>query len=79
MERSRALIKEFRDDIKMEFKLEKCAVIQMKVGKIVQSTKVRGIPTLTEEESYKYLGILEHDKILHEKAKIKAKKSVQRE
>ena len=74
MERSRALIKGFSDDIKMEFGLEKCAVVHMKAGKIIQSTEVRDIPTLTEEESYKYLGILEHDKILHEKAKTKAKK-----
>ena len=74
MERSRILIKEFSDDIKMSFGLEKCAVIHMMNGKIEYSPETKDIPILKGEDSYKCLGILENNKILHKEAKMKAKK-----
>ena len=73
MERCRALIQEFSTDIAMTFGLEKCAAIHMKKGKIENSPKVEGIPLLEDEDSYKYLGILQSNKIIHEKSKEKAK------
>lgn len=39
-----------------------------------ESTGTKGIPLLTGDDDYKYLGIMESNKILHEKAKTKAKK-----
>ena len=74
MERCKALIQEFSNDITMEFGIEKCAVIHMKRGKVVNSPIVTGIPLLTGEENYKYLGILQADQILHEEIKDKTKK-----
>ena len=73
MERYRALIAEFSDNIAMSFCIEKCAVVHMKKGKIYNSPEVDGIPILNTEESYKYLGIVESDKILHDAAKTFAK------
>ena len=46
----------------------------MKKGKIAESTIVKEIPLLTGEDKYKYLGILQADKILHNEVKLKAKK-----
>ena len=74
MERSRALIEEFSDDISMSFGLDKCAVVHLKAGKISNSPEVKGIPILQNEESYKYLGVIENDQILHDNAKVIAKK-----
>ena len=74
MERCKALIQEFSDDITMEFGIEKCAVIHMKKGKVEHSPIVKGIPLLTGEDNYKYLGILQADKMLHEEVKNKTKK-----
>ena len=64
-------VRVFSQDINMEFGLDKCAVLIMKRGKMVEST---GIPmpdqklmkSLKENEEYKYLGILEADDIRHE-------------
>ena len=74
MERCRALIEEFSADIAMKFGLEKCAVIHMKKGEIVNLPTVEGIPILENEDRYKYLGLLQSDKIMHEESKEKAKK-----
>ena len=74
MERCRALIQEFSDDIKMTFGLDKCAVIHMKKGKIVHSPSVQAIPLLTKDGDYRYLGILQSDNILHDQTKQIAKK-----
>ena len=73
MERCRALISEFSDDIMMTFGLDKCAVVHMKKGKICNSPEVEGIPILNTEENYKYLGIVENEKNLHDAAKTIAK------
>ena len=53
----------------MEFGLEKCAVIHMKKGKVIDSPIVKSIPFLTGDDNYKYLGILQTDKILHEEVR----------
>ena len=74
MERSRALIEEFSDDIKMSFGLEKCAVLHIKKGKQIYSPEVQNIPILIGEESYKYLGIIQGNEIMHDLAKDNAKK-----
>ena len=58
----------------MEFGLDKCAVLVMKRGKIVESA---GIPmpnqevmkALKHDDKYKYLGVLEADDIKHEEMK----------
>ena len=52
----------------MEFGIDKCAVLFMRAGKIVKSEgielpDVKVIMSLKEGESYKYLGVLESDKI----------------
>ena len=74
MERCRALIEEFSADIAMTFGLQKCAIIHMKKGKVVNLPTVEGMPILENDDSYKYLGILQNNKIIHEKSKDKAKK-----
>ena len=68
----------FSEDIKMEFGLSKCDVLNRKKGKVVESdglcmpdgTIMRNI----EEGGYKYLGILEADGIKHDKMKEQLKK-----
>ncbi len=67
-------VNEFTDDIKMEFGISKCAVLIMKKGKISHSEGVRlpnqdEIKSLGEEDSYKYLGVLESDDIKNEEMK----------
>ena len=59
----------------MDFGIEKCAMLVMEKGKIMKSVGIE-LPdgkviksSLHEGESYKYLGILEADKILEEKMK----------
>ena len=62
----------FSEDIGMEFGREKCAMLVMEKGKIMNSVGIelpdgKVINSLQEGESYKYLGILEADKFLEEK------------
>ena len=66
-------VKDFSNDIRMEFGLDKCATIRLEKGKmrertnlIAEDVEIRG---LEQEESYKYLGIEESDKIEHQKVK----------
>ena len=64
----------FSEDIGMEFGIEKCAMLVMGKGNIVKSVGIKFpegkvIKSLQEDESYKYLGILEADKFLAEKMK----------
>ena len=59
----------------MEFGIEKCAMLIMEKEKIVKSVVIelpdgKVIKSLQEDESYKYLGILEADKFLEEKIKL---------
>ena len=63
-------------DIGMEFSIEKCAMLVMKSGKRhltdrVEQPNQNKIRTLAENETYKYLGILEVDTI-----KTKFKKNI---
>ena len=65
----------------MEFGIEKCALLVMKSGKqhlidgieLPNQDKIR---TLTENETYKYLGILEADTIKQVEMKKKFKKNI---
>ena len=64
----------FNEDIGMEFGIEKCAMLVMEKGKVMQSVGIelpdgKNIKSLQEGEIYKYLGILEADKLLEEKMK----------
>ena len=63
----------------MRFGIEKCAMLVMQKGKIVQSVGIelpdgKVIKSLREGESYKYLGILEADKVSEEKMKLNVSK-----
>ena len=74
----------FSEDIGMEFGIEKCAMLVMEKGQIVKSVGIefpdgRVIKSLQEHESYKYLGILEADKFLEEKMKLRKGKEVKTE
>ena len=65
----------FSEDIRMDFGIEKCAMFVMEKGKIMKSVFIElpdgnVIKSLQEDESYKYLGILEADKFLEEKMKL---------
>ena len=63
----------------MEFGIEKCVMLVMEKGKIVKSVGIelpdgKVIMSLQEDESYKYLVILEADKFLEEKMKLNVSK-----
>ena len=69
----------FSENIRMEFGIEKCAMVIMKKGKIVKSVGIelpngKVIKSLQGGESYKYLGISEADKFLEEKMKLNVSK-----
>ena len=58
----------YSQDIVMEFGIEKCALLVMKSGKrhltdAIELPNQDKIRTLTENETHKYLGILEADTI----------------
>ena len=58
----------YSKDIGMEFGIEKCAMIEMKRGKMIYSEGIQlpsgeKIKSLEEDEGYKYLGVLESDKV----------------
>ena len=59
----------------MEFVIEKCAMLVIKKGKIMKSVGIelpdgKVIKSLQEDESYKYLGVLEADKFSGEEMKL---------
>ena len=63
----------------MQFGIEKCAMLEMEKGKIVKSVGIelpdgKVIKSVQEGESYKYLGLLEANKILEEKMKLNVSK-----
>ena len=69
----------FSKDIGMEFGLEKCAILNMKKGKTVVSDGIvlpngEMMKGLREDEDYKYLGILEADKVKSSEMKTNVKK-----
>ena len=57
----------------MEFGIQKCGVLVLKRGKVVKSEGIsvsdRQVVDEIGEEGYKYLGIVEYDKILEDKTK----------
>ena len=55
----------------MDFGIDKCAMLAMKTGKVTKVESItlqdgREIRALEEGGSYKYLGILEMDRVMHE-------------
>jgi len=71
-------VKTFSDDIHMEFRLEKCAKIVFKRGKLVHSQNLvidinREIQELEQGKTYKYLGIEESKGIQHQQMKERLK------
>lgn len=69
MERTRKLISNFSKDINMEFNLDKCAMLHINKGKVIQSTTVKDIPQLDIEDNYKYLGVIQNNKLLQKQIK----------
>ena len=68
-------VRVFSGDIGMEFGIEERAMLLMERGKIVKPVDIefpdgKVIKSLLGDESYKYLGILEADKILEEKMEL---------
>ena len=71
-------VSNFSQDIGMEFGLQKCAVMEIKAGQIIDSSGIelpegKKIPGLETEGSYKYLGMLESDSIKQEQMKKKTR------
>ena len=69
----------FTEDNRMEFLIEKCAVLVMEKENIVKSVGIelpdgKVIKSLQEGESCKYLGILEADQFLEEKMNLNVSK-----
>ena len=65
-------VRVFSEDIRMDFGIEKCAVLLMQKGKIVKSVGIelpdgKVIKPLQEGECCKCLGILEADEYLEDK------------
>ena len=72
-------VRVFSENIELEFGKEKSAMLVILKEKIVKSVGIelpdyKIIKSLREGESYKYLGILEADKFLEEKMKLKISK-----
>lgn len=65
----------FSEDIGMTFGLDKCALVALKRGKMIDSTRDITMPdgdtisALGRDSEYRYLGILEGDDIKHSKMK----------
>lgn len=67
-------VKEFSDDIRMGFGLDKCAIAHIEKGKLVSCENMKldentEIKSLNQGEFYKYLGVDECDGINHSKMK----------
>ena len=63
----------------MEFGIEKCTLLVIEKGKIVKSVGIdlpdgKGIKSIQEGGSYKYLGILEAERFLEQEMKLKISK-----
>jgi hypothetical protein len=76
-------VKNFSDDIHMEFGLDKCAKITFKRGKLTHSQNLmidinREIQELEQEKTYKYLGIEKGVGIQHQQMKEKLKQEYNR-
>ena len=69
MERCRNLFAQFSKDIRTYFGLDKRAVLHVVKGKIIDSPIVQDIPLLSSKNSYKYLGLIQREGIIHDKIK----------
>jgi hypothetical protein len=83
LQRQTQTVKTFSDDIHMEFGLEKCAKITLKIGKLISSQNLvtdnnREIQELEQEKTYKYLGIEESEGIQHQQMKDRLKQEYNR-
>ncbi|CAH3183407.1 unnamed protein product [Porites lobata] len=77
------IVKQFSDDIGMEFGLEKCAKASFMKGKLASTGNIvidvdTEIQELDQEGVYKYLGVDESDGIQHSKMKEKIRKEYNR-
>ena len=77
------VVKKFKDNIRMEFGLEKCAKATFKRGKLTKTSDLHidtdtSIRELDQEEAYKYLGINKGDGIQHATMKEKVRKEYYR-
>ena len=73
------IVKQFSDNIGMEFGLEKCAKASFKKGKLASTGNIitdeyTDTEELNQEGIYKYLGVDESDGIQHSKMKEKIRK-----
>ena len=73
------IVKQFSDDIRMEFGLDKCAKATFFRGKLLKAKNITldtatVIKDLKLEESYKYLGVTEGDEIQHSSMREKIRK-----
>ena len=64
----------FSEDIAMDFGIDKCAKLMLRRGKVTASDGIelpdgREIKSLDEGSSYKYLRILEADRVMYEEMK----------
>ena len=69
----------FSRDIGVQFGIEKCAILFLKRGKLVESDGIQlpddnEIKALKEGEGYKYLGVIEADEMLQSQMKEKVRK-----
>ena len=74
----------YSQDIGMEFGIEKCAMLVMKIGKQhltdgMELSNLDKIRTLSENETYKYLNILKADTIKQVEMKEKIGKNISEE
>ena len=74
MNRCKDSVTTFSNDIRMDFRSEKCAQLHNKNGIVDNSPFISDIPSLDLEDSYKYFGIIESSDILHEEIKVKISK-----
>ena len=77
------IVKEFSNDIGMEFGLDKCAEAPFVTGKLKKTSSINldidiAIRDLDLEENYKYLGVNEGDGINHASMKEKIRKKYYR-
>ena len=73
-------VKQFSDDIGMKFKLDKCANVTFRKGKLTRITSAEldidtEIRELYQDETYKYRGSDERNEIQHGKLKEKIRKN----
>ena len=75
------IVKQFHDDICIEFGLEKCAIASFKKGRLTSTGNIvidkdTEIQELDQEGVNKYLGVVESDGIQHSKMKEKIRKNI---